>query len=50
MVATLIAHKANVHLVGKDGWSALHYAARKNHVEAIDALVGASANVQPVEQ
>ena len=45
MVATLIAHKANVYLVDKYGWSALAWAARENHVEAINALLKGGANV-----
>ena len=45
MVATLIAHKANVHLVDKYQQSSLHHAAMMNHVEAINALLKAGANV-----
>lgn len=50
MVATLIAHKANVHLVNKYGSSPLHYAAIHNHVEAINALVEAGANVNQLDK
>ena len=50
MVATLIAHKANVHLVDNNGWSALHEAAMCNHVEAIDALLKGGANVNQLEK
>ena len=49
MVATLIAHKANVHLVNKDGYSHLHRAAMKNHVEAINALLKGGANVNQLD-
>ena len=45
MVATFIAHKANVHLVDKYGYSPLHRAARWNHVLAINALLKGGANV-----
>ena len=50
MVATLIAHKANVHLVDKYERSPLHYAARYNHVEAINALLKAGANVNQLSK
>ena len=50
MVATLIAHKANVHLVDKDGWSPLHLAAMKNHVVAINALLKGGANVDQLNK
>ena len=45
MVATLITHKANVQLVDNIGGSALHRAARLNHVVAINALLKGGANV-----
>ena len=48
-MATLIAHKANVHLVDNYGWSPLHRAAMYNHVEAINALLKAGADItQPL--
>ena len=50
MMATLIAHKANVHLVDKDGWHPLHWAAFKNHVEAINALLKGGANVNQLDK
>ena len=49
MVATLIAHKANVHLVDNYGWSPLHRAAMYNHVEAINALLKGGANVNQLD-
>ena len=49
MVATLIAHKANVHLVDNVGWSPLHWAAANNHVDAIDALLKGGANVNQLD-
>ena len=49
MVATLIAHKANVHLVDECGQSPLGVAAENNHVEAINALLKAGADItQPL--
>ena len=50
MVATLIAHKANVHLVDEGGWTPLHHGAGENHVEAINALLKGGAKVNQLNK
>ena len=44
-VATyLVEHGANIHLQDNDGYTCLHYAARRGHVEVVSKLLGIAAN------